>query len=152
MDREFIIKKLNDIIEVARDGQEGFKQAAENVHNIDLRMYFNEISLVRGKMVRDLQAQVAQLGGEPDQQGTLAGAFHRTWIELKHLVGLDDETIISSAETGEATAVKSYEEALKEPFPPALLKLLHEQYASIKATHERIKLLKDSGRYRSKTA
>ena len=47
-------------------------------------------------------------------------AVHRGWINLKSIVtGQDDSAILGECETGDATALKAYETALKSTELPA---------------------------------
>ena len=151
MDNDKVIDLLNDLIETCKDGQEGFRQAAEYVRIVELKSFFNDVSLVRGRMVSDLQARVLQFGGRPDTHGSVSGALHRTWLGLKGTVSLNDGTVLSSVEAGEDAAVKSFEKVLKEPLPPDLLNLIEQQYRNIKNSHDQVRKLRDSGLYKTKT-
>src|SRR5205085_9784663 len=116
MDNDKAISTLNNLIETLRDGQEGFKEAAENVKDSDLKTFFNQVSLERAQMVGELQQEVRALGGDPENSGSTAGALHRTWIDIKGtLTGKDDHSILSECDRGEDYAVKAYENAFKEP-------------------------------------
>lgn len=152
MDNDKVISKLNDLIEICKDGQEGFRQAAERVVNADLKTYFNEQSLIRARMMGDLQAEVVSLGGDPDKHGSIGGSLHRIWFSVKSAMGVSDQSILNSVETGEDTAVKTYQDVLKELLPTDLMALVEKQYVSIKAAHDRIRMLRDSGQYKTKTA
>lgn len=152
MDNEKVIDHLNELIETCKDGQEGFRQAAENVKSAELKSFFIDESLIRSRMAGDLQAEVIRLGGDPDKQGTVAGALHRTWVDLKKHIGAVDQSILSSVETGEDAAVKSFEKALKEDLPRHLLDLIQQQYENIKGVHDRVRMLRDSEQYNTKTA
>ena len=68
MDNDKAISTLNDLIETLRDGQNGFKEAAENAKNPDLKSFFNQASLERAQMVGELQQEVHALGKEPEEQ------------------------------------------------------------------------------------
>ncbi|MEW6733629.1 MAG: PA2169 family four-helix-bundle protein [Acidobacteriota bacterium] len=153
MDNDKVIGVLNDLIEIAKDGQEGFRQAAEKVKNIELRNYFLSQSQQRARMAGELQDEVQLLGGDPDRQGSVRGALHRTWIDLKDAVGLDsDHAILSSVESGEDAAVKGYESALRDPLPPKIAQIVERQYINIKATHDQVRALRDSTQYQTRTA
>jgi len=152
MDKDKIVDQLNGLIEICKDGQEGFRQAAEKVVSPDLKLYFNEESLIRSRMKGDLQAEVVRLGSNPDTQGTVAGALHRTWFDFKSAIGVSDHSILASVENGEDAAVNAFEKALKEPLPGDLLQLIERQYLSVKATHDRVKALRDADQYKTKTA
>jgi len=138
---------LNNLIETCKDGQEGFKQAAENVHCQDLKAELQSYSRQRAEFAAALQSEVARLGVEPEKSGSLAGAMHRGWINLKTaLTSNDDQAVINECERGEDSAVEAYQEAMKADLAPQVTALLSKQYQSVKAAHDKIRDLRDSGK------
>jgi uncharacterized protein (TIGR02284 family) len=136
---------LNDLIETLRDGQKGFQEAAEAVKDPQLKSLFVEYSQQRSRFATDLQSQVQTLGKEPETSSSTAGALHRGWINLKSVVtGGDDHAILAECERGEDSAVEEYKKALDKDLPQPLYELVSRQYADIKATHDRIRNLRDS--------
>ena len=78
-----IISTINNLIETLKDGQEGFKQAAEGVKDPQLKSLFNEYSQQRSRFATELQSQARSLGEpQPETSSTAAGALHRAWINL----------------------------------------------------------------------
>jgi uncharacterized protein (TIGR02284 family) len=145
MDNDRIIGTLNDLIETCKDGQEGFKEAADNVKAPDLKTFFNQVAQERGVCVSELQADVRRLGGNPDKTGSAAGALHRTWMNIKGtLTGKDDHAILSECERGEDSAVEAYTDALKKGLPANVLAIVERQFQSIKQTHDRVKQMRDA--------
>jgi uncharacterized protein (TIGR02284 family) len=145
MDNEKTVGILNGLIESCRDGREGFKEAAENSQSPDLKTFFRERSQERGKCVTELEQQVRALGGDPAKGGSAAGALHRAWINIKgSFTGKDDAAILSEAERGEDSAVKSFEEALNEGLPPNIRTLLEREYRVVKNSHDRVKQMRDA--------
>src|SRR5690349_4650534 len=43
MDNDKAVGTLNDLIETLRDGQNGFKEAAENAKDANLKTFFNQV-------------------------------------------------------------------------------------------------------------
>src|SRR5688572_13470527 len=86
---------LNDLIETLKDGQEGFRTAAEDVQSSDLKSLFSQYSLQRGQFVDELQSVARTLGeNQPESQSSVAGALHRGWIDLKSALMSKDEHAI----------------------------------------------------------
>src|SRR5262245_18281507 len=109
---------LNDLIETCRDGQEGFRTAAEHIRNSEFRRLFNIFSQQRAQFVTELQAEVQRLGGNPETGGGAAGAFQRGWMYIKNaLTRGDEESIIAECQRGEEAAVNNYQEAIKADLP-----------------------------------
>jgi uncharacterized protein (TIGR02284 family) len=140
-----IISTINSLIETLKDGQEGFKQAAEAVKDSDLKSLFYEFSQQRARFATELQGQAASLGEtEPEDSSSTAGAMHRAWINLKSAVTSgDDHAILAECERGEDSAVKEYEEALKIDLPAPLDDIISREFAAVKSAHDQIKSLRD---------
>lgn len=145
MDNDKVISTLNDLIETCRDGQNGFKEAAENVKSPDLKTFCNEIAIERGQFLGELQGEVRRLGGDPEKSGSTAGAMHRVWMDIKGtFTGKDDHSILSECERGEDSAVDTYRDALKLGLPANILSTVERQFQSIKQVHDRVKQMRDS--------
>src|SRR5687768_6697741 len=113
-----VISTLNGLIETCKDGQDGFKEAAEGVERSDLKSLFYEFSQQRAQFAGELQSLVQTLGGDPENSGSVAAAIHRGWINIKSAVtGKDDGAILNECERGEDSAKDTYKEALKQPLP-----------------------------------
>jgi uncharacterized protein (TIGR02284 family) len=137
-----VISTLNGLIETLKDGEQGFKAAAEGVQESSIRLLFLQYSKQRTEMIRELQAEVRRLGGDPEKAGSIAGAMHRGWINIKSAVtGKEDTSIIAEAERGEDSAKRMYEEALKEPLPAQTIALVREQSMKIHDAHDRVRAL-----------
>ncbi len=135
---------LQNLIETCRDGQNGFRESAEHIKNPEVREYFNQQSLERAKFASELEAETRRLGdSDVSTSGTTLAAMHRAWIDLKSALGGGDEAIISAAETGEDSAKKAYEEALKEKLPSDLQEIVQRQAESVIASHNRVRDFRD---------
>ncbi len=142
-----IIGTVNDLIETLRDGQEGFRQAAEAVEDPELKSLFNEFSLQRARFVGELQSEAGALGeSKPENSSSVAGALHRSWINLKGAIAKrDNHAILEECERGEDSAVHEYEEALEdEGLTGPVREIISRQYEKVKSVHDRIKHLRDA--------
>ncbi len=139
-----VISILNNLIETCRDGQNGFQAAAEGITQTDVKKLFAQYSQQRAQFVGELQGMVRQLGGDPENTGSVAAALHRGWINIKSVVtGKDEHNILEECERGEDSAKKNYEDALKENIPAHISNLISQQYDTIRETHDRIRSLRD---------
>jgi len=137
-----LIAVLNKLIETCKDGDEGFQTAAKCVTNSDLKTLFQSYAQQRALFASELQAEVLRLGGDPEKTGSLAGALHRGWTNIKSVVvGGDEASIIAECERGEDVARKNYEEALQQNLPADVHATVNRQYASVKESHDRIHAL-----------
>jgi uncharacterized protein (TIGR02284 family) len=141
-----ILSIVDDLIETLKDGEEGFKQAAEGVRDPQLKSLFNEYSNQRSRFATELQAQARSLGkSEPETSSSAAGALHRAWINLKSAVTKgDDHAILAECERGEDSAVTQYRKAMDDNLPAPLRELVSRQYTDIVSAHDRIKNLRDT--------
>jgi len=139
-----VISILNDLIQTCKDGQEGFREAAEGVDRSDLRTFFHSCSLERAGFAGELQTLVRELGGDPEDEGSFSGALHRGWIDLKAAIaGNDDESILAECERGEDAAKRSYNDAIKEDLPENIRRVVETQGISVRDKHDRIRALRD---------
>lgn len=135
---------IQNLIETCRDGQNGFRESAEHIKNPEVKSFFNEQSLLRAQFASELEAEVHGLGErDVDSSGSTLAAMHRAWIDLKSALGGGDEAIISAAETGEDSAKKAYEEALKENLPSNLQEIVQRQASSVIQSHDRVRAFRD---------
>lgn len=148
-----VISTLNGLIETCKDGQEGFKQAAEGILDSQLKAKFYEYSQQRAQFTGELQNLVRELGGDPDNSGSVAGSLHRSWIDIKSIVtGQDEGAILNEAERGEDYAKSAYKKALEENLPANVSSLINSQYGAIQEAHDQIRAWRDSANNASKTA
>jgi len=142
MDNDKVISVLNGLIETCKDGEVGFKTAADGLSDSQTKLLFQQFSQQRAQMSRELQSEVRRLGGDPEKSGSMSGAAHRGWINIKSAVtGKDDGSIISEAERGEDVAKRVYDEALKESLPLQTLALVREQSSKVHNAHDRVRAL-----------
>ena len=76
--------------------------------------------------------------GSPSTGGSLTGAVHHWWMNIKSLVTGGDETaIIAEAERGEDAAKTAFESALKDPLPAGARELIEQQAADLQGRARR---------------
>ena len=138
-----VISTLNSLIELNRDGQNGFKEAAEKIESPQLKQFCLEQSRSRAQFVGELQPLVLSLGSEPDNTGSVAGAMHRGWMDLKSALGGGDQAILAATETGEDHAVNEYKKALDETLPAHVRDLVERQFQSVTQAHDKVKGMRD---------
>lgn len=144
MTNEDVVSTLNNLIETCKDGQNGFKEAAEGVEKSDLKTFLYDCSQQRAQFAGKLQELVREFGGDPEKSGSIAASLHRGWINLRTAVtGNDEQAILSECERGEDSAVRNYKDALEEDLPANVSSVVREQYETIEQTHDKIRNLRD---------
>ncbi len=142
MENRTLIATLNELIETCKDGEQGFKDAADAVKDSHLRATFVEISRQRSQFAAQLQNEVSRLGGEPDTGGHVTGALHRGWMNLRAAISSHEEgPVVKEAERREDAAVKAYELALKANLPTHIRTIVEGQYNQVKDAHDRVRSL-----------
>jgi uncharacterized protein (TIGR02284 family) len=145
------IELLNNLVEICRDGSEGFKIAADDSKNLELQGIFRNYSLQRTAFASELRQLIVSLGGEAEKHGSVAGALHRGWINIKAAVSSNEpHAVLAEAERGEDAAVAAYREASEQIYDPAARDLVSRQFTAIKAAHDHIRDLRDSPRFQTK--
>jgi uncharacterized protein (TIGR02284 family) len=142
MDPKDVGKELNDLLETLRDGEQGFKAAADGVDDAEIKRLFLSLSSQRAEFATELEAELARLGHEPAEHGHAAAAMHRGWINLRSAVaGKDEGPIVSEAERGEDYAVKKFREALQRGLPAEVQTIVERQFIQIQDAHDHVRTL-----------
>ena len=137
--------QLNDLLEKTYDAEKGFKKAAENAQHAGLKTYFNKKAQERYDFGHQLKSEIRNFGETPDKGGSVTGAAHRTWMEVKSWFSADnDEAMLEEAIRGEKASVEEYRDVLSETALPATTKdMLQMQKTKIEQGLTNIKRLED---------
>jgi uncharacterized protein (TIGR02284 family) len=131
-DNDKVIGYLNDLIETCKDGEQGFRAAAESVGQDgenELRTLLNAYAQQRARFGAELQNEVLRHGGEPVASGHASATLRRGWIQVKAAVTSKDEgTVLEECKAGEKAALENYEDALKKNLPGDLLAIVESQH------------------------
>lgn len=147
MDAKDVVGTLNRLIETSRDGEYGFRLCAEHVDSPQLKTVFEQHAEECRRGAEQLQQQVAQFGGKPDEGGSASGALHRGWVSARAtLAANDDVAMLAECERGEDAAVERYREALQQPLPAAVRSIVEQQFAGVKRNHDEIRRLREQYR------
>jgi len=135
---------LNTLIGTLIDSIDGYRKAATDTQNPRFAEMFNARAQERQQVLPKLQAAVARMGGNPEDDGTTAGAVHRGWLSLKEAVlGRDDEAIVKEVERGEDYLKEKFEAALRHKDLPAEGRAaVEEAWTSVRAGHDEMSALK----------
>ncbi|MFD4838378.1 PA2169 family four-helix-bundle protein [Achromobacter sp. NPDC058515] len=147
---DHVIKVLNELIETSKDGEKGFDAAADDTKTPELQQLFRNRSSDCAAGAAELQALVSQLGGKPEDHGTVSGAMHRGWTNLKAAIASrSDLVLLEECERGEDVAKAAYAKALKETLPENVRAVVERQYQGVLRNHDQVRDLRN--RYRAET-
>ena len=130
MDNKEVASVLNSLISICKDGVEGYTLATKEAKGAGLKALLHSYVEQRARFAIELQSDVERLGKQPEINGSVAGAMHRTWMSVKSAVTQrDDAAILAECETGETAATGAYEMALeKKDLPARARSLIERQY------------------------
>jgi len=141
---------LKDLVIINHDRYQGYKRAAEETEDADLRMMFTEWSTQSLGFANELKKHVDAADArdlDPDDT-TVQGKLYRVYMDLKAAVlGRDRKAILSSCEYGDDAALKEYKEALDDvdgDYSSAVKILIQEQRNQIQQSHDRVKMMRDA--------
>ena len=141
-----VVVILNSLIEVCRNGYDGYMQAAEGINSAAYKTMFAEYALERNRFASQLANIITDLGGEPGDDGII-----NAWTKIAAAVmGGDNGAIFDVCEHGEAAATNHYVWALESNLPTHVGHVVFRQYEQIMDAHERIRNLRDAYRAQHK--
>jgi uncharacterized protein (TIGR02284 family) len=146
MSADDVVGVLNNLIQVAQDGREGFAEAAEYAQDAGLKATFLVSSGDCAEAVRELQLAVQTLGSEPVERGSVAGAAHRGWIKLRTRLEDNNLAVLEEVERGEDHAEAVYARALKTRLPPEVKAIVERHRQGVLRNHDRIRDLRNQYR------
>lgn len=142
---EEVGEKLNALLEKTYDAEKGFKKAAENIEHASLKKYFEIKAKERYDFGHDLKTEIKSFNQEVDKGGSVVGTVHRTWMDIKAFLSLDDEeSMLEEAIRGEKAAIEEYDDVLKDiSLPSSTKEVLTAQKSKIELGLSNIKTLED---------
>jgi uncharacterized protein (TIGR02284 family) len=139
-----VIAVLNELIETSKDGERDFLKAAEEAHDPALKQLLGSRADTCTQGARELQDLVMQLGSTPEGGGSVSGALHRGWVDLKSAVSdRSDHAILVDCEKGEDVAKKRYQDALQKDLPADVCVVVERQFDGVLRNHDTIRDLCD---------
>jgi uncharacterized protein (TIGR02284 family) len=136
---------LLDVVKVLQDGQKGFADIGEHLKDDTLKRYFLAESLKRARFRAELENELHRAGmADVKESGSVSGAMHRSWGDLKAKFGAGDHGLLETAEQGEDTAKKAYKDALEHDLALPVRQLLTEQQAHVQNSHDYVRNHRDA--------
>jgi uncharacterized protein (TIGR02284 family) len=130
---------LLDVIKTLQDGQKGFAEIGEHLQDATVKRYFLAESLHRANFRAELENQLHRDGmADIKESGSVAGALHRAWADVKAKLGGGDHALLETAEDGEKAALDTYRDALEQDLPLPVRQLLTHQQAHLVTSQDYI--------------
>jgi uncharacterized protein (TIGR02284 family) len=140
------IRTLNGLISTTIDSVDGYRAAGDDTEAGRFATLFNDRANERAQVAEKLKAEVARLGGNPEDDGSLLAGAHRAFMGLKEIVtGKDEQAIVNEVERGEDVIKARYEKAMADTeLSPTTKALITDCYSSVKQGHDQMRDLKHS--------
>lgn len=132
-----VLDQLNKLLTRNHEAERGYKEAAENAKDAELKSLFMAQSRQRGEFAMELDREVRTLGGEPDGGTSIASDLHRAWINIKSTFASDDDkATVQECQRGDQEALDNYNSVLQETdLVASTRELLLRQKQSIDSAH-----------------
>lgn len=138
-----VVVVLEELGTRARDSEEGYRAAAEDTHDPDLQRAFRDLSDERRGFADEIERLIRQHGGTPPaRSGSLAGAAHRMFMDLRTAITQDDRTaVLTEVARGEGVAEAAYDSALRAELPGDVKAVVQRQHDRVRSTRNRFRSL-----------
>ncbi|WP_445143445.1 PA2169 family four-helix-bundle protein [Dyella sp. Tek66A03] len=141
-ERAYDIKVLNCLIESTLDSSEGYREAADQTKDVMIAELFKRWSVERRRVVAELRNAVRELGGEPEDDGTVLASAHRVFLDLRAHMDKTDKAVVDEVGRGEDHLKSKYEEALRdERLGPHALSVARKAFVSVTTGQDEIREL-----------
>lgn len=143
---EKTIDSIQDLIVINNDRFEGYKTAASETKDSDLKMLFTEFSEQSNKFARELENLLPADAKSPKDSTLLSGKLYRVWMDIKSAItARDRKAILSSCEFGEDVALKAYNEVLdkKSDLDAQVVNVISSQRQKVQEGHDKVRKLRD---------
>lgn len=139
MSNDRVASLIEDVAKRCRDSEEGYRTAAADAHDPELRRQFEQLSRERAGMAAELDDLIRKYGGEPPAAGGSAlGAAHRAFTDLRAALSRDDRNgVLAEVARGESAAEESYDVYKTEDLPQDVRDVLKRHHDRVRATRDR---------------
>jgi uncharacterized protein (TIGR02284 family) len=140
MNDKYTITALRELISVRLDSEQALRMCAAAVATGPLRELCDRAAAECADAVRELEALVAQLGGERQAHGAVPGFWRSGWAGLRAaLARSEDSAILDACERGESWILEAYRNALDDHLPDSVRDTVLRQFEALMSTHDAIR-------------
>jgi uncharacterized protein (TIGR02284 family) len=139
---------IKELIIINNDRYEGYKTAADEAKDADLKPLFSRFSSQSKQFASELSRFVSAEDAPDEGETKYSGKLYRVWMDVKAAITSNDrKAILSSCEFGEDEALKTYKEALNnaEEITEDARMIINRHKTELQEAHNYIKSLRDNG-------
>lgn len=115
MENQQEISVLNDLLHITNDRIQGFAKVEGKIweNYPDVKDEYARMISFSKVMKNELINLITERGGDAQDSPSVAGALHRTWIDIKNsFMSANVESTLENVVFGEKAAIEAYENAL----------------------------------------
>lgn len=148
MKTEQTVSVLNDLLQITNDRIEGFGKVEGKVWEMypDVKDEYDRMISQSKIMKNELINLITEKKGNPKDSASIAGAIHRTWIDIKNsfTLGNIEESTLENVVFGERAAIEAYQKALDSgDLCEKTEKIVSEQLHSLKVSYHQFKNIEE---------
>jgi uncharacterized protein (TIGR02284 family) len=127
-----VIDVLEHLLVSCADGAEGYRHAASEVDNAEIRRLLAHNAAEREAIGCVLTNALVALGHKPAHHGSLPGAVHRRWIDaLGAVKSQPTRAILHECQRGEHETIAAFTATLGQDLPGEVLALVQAQLGRV---------------------
>lgn len=134
---------LQDLVQVTRDSQSFYHDAAKETNDPRLRDVFNRMATAKSGLINALSGTLVSLGETPASSGTVAGNLRKAYADARAVFSKDDDKIyVGQLEETEDRILEHFEDALAKTDSANVKTVLTEHLPKVRACHDEMRSLK----------
>lgn len=129
---------VSALLKIAVDAQSGYATAARDAKSTEHRTMLHQYAHQRQTQAAELEQLLQASGHATNKMGTVAGAFHQGWINLRAILTQGDRAILQECARADELAIAAYHDFMRKTSNYALVQILQRQVTAIGAAHDQL--------------
>src|SRR5213594_1724017 len=144
-----LVDTLQEVGKIVRDSEEGYRHAANDIDDWQLRSMFLELARVRSEQGNEIDRLLHRFGGEAvPKGGSVSGTMHRVFGDLKAAItGNNRRAVVDEAARGESYAESIFDKALRADLPMDVQQIIRRQHSNVRESRERMRRMQQEMSY-----
>lgn len=129
---------VSALLKIAVDAQSGYATAAHDAKSAEHRNILSQYAQQRQTQATELAQLLQASGHTTNKMGTVAGAFHQGWINLRAILTQGDRAVLQECVRADELAIAAYHDTMHRSSNYALLQILQRQVTGIREAHDQL--------------